>query len=68
VDRDWGGYYSSTRRSLAAAWIRPRDDGWIALQERSSELVREAVTGAADAAAVIAAINSDYRMLKGGTR
>lgn len=66
VDRDWGGYYSSTRRSLAAAWIRPRDDGWIGLQERAGVLVREAVTGAADAAAVVAAINGDYRMLKGG--
>jgi multiple sugar transport system substrate-binding protein len=68
VDRDWGGYYSSTRRSLAAAWIRPRDDGWIGLQERAGVLVREAVTGAADAAAVVAAINDDYRMLKGATR
>jgi len=68
VDRDWGGYYSSTRRSLAAAWIRPRDDGWIGLQERAGVLVREAVTGAADAAAVVAAINDDYRMPKGGTR
>ena len=66
VDRDWGGYYSSTRRSLAAAWIRPRDDGWIGLQERAGVLVREAVTGAADAAVVVAAINGDYRMLKGG--
>jgi hypothetical protein len=67
VDRDWGGYYSSTRRSLAAAWIRPRDDGWIGLQERAGVLVREAVTGAADAAAVVAAINSEYRSLKGGS-
>jgi multiple sugar transport system substrate-binding protein len=67
VDRDWGGYYSSTRRSLAAAWIRPRDDGWIGLQERAGDLVREAVTGAADAAAVVAAINSGYRILKGGS-
>jgi len=66
VDRDWGGYYSSTRRSLAAAWIRPPDDGWIGLQERAGNLVREAVTGAADAAAVVAAINSEYRVLKGG--
>jgi multiple sugar transport system substrate-binding protein len=68
VDRDWGGYYSSTRRSLAAAWIRPRDDGWIGLQERAGNLVREAVTGAADAAAVVAAINSEYRVLKGGVQ
>jgi len=67
VDRDWGGYYSGTRRSLAAAWIRPRDDGWIGLQERAGDLVREAVTGAADAAAVVAAINSGYRTLKGGS-
>jgi multiple sugar transport system substrate-binding protein len=68
VDRDWGGYYSSTRRSLAAAWIRPRDDGWIGLQEHAGVLVREAVTGAADAAAVVAAVNDDYRRLKGGAR
>ncbi len=37
-------------------------------QERAGVLVREAVTGAADAAAVVAAVNDDYRRLKGGTR
>ena len=42
------------------------DDGWIGLQERAGDMVREAVTGAADAAAVVAAINSEYRVLKGG--
>ncbi len=49
VDQAWGGYYSSTRRSLDAAWVRPRADGWIALQDQASALVRAAITGEASA-------------------
>ncbi|MEV5324574.1 hypothetical protein AB0K67_10500 [Nonomuraea sp. NPDC052634] len=35
------GFYRDTRTTLEAAWIRPRFPGYIALQRRSSALVRD---------------------------
>jgi multiple sugar transport system substrate-binding protein len=63
VDQAWGRYYSSTRRSLAAAWVRPRADGWIALQDHASARVRAAITGQASAQETITLINASYREL-----
>jgi multiple sugar transport system substrate-binding protein len=63
VDQAWGGYYRSTRRSLDAAWVRPCANGWIALQEHASALVRAAVTGQASAHETIHLINANYRKL-----
>jgi multiple sugar transport system substrate-binding protein len=63
VDQAWGRYYSSTRRSLGAAWVRPRADGWIPLQDQASALVRAAITGEVSAPAAINEINARYRAL-----
>ena len=63
VDQAWGRYYSSTRRSLDAAWVRPRADGWIALQDHASARVRAAITGQASAHETITLINASYREL-----
>jgi len=63
VDQAWGRYYSSTRRSLSAAWVRPRADGWIPLQDQASALVRAAITGEVSAAETITQINARYRAL-----
>jgi len=63
VDRAWGGYYSAVRRSLDAAWVRPRADGWIALQDRASALVRAVITGQASAHETITWLNASYREL-----
>jgi multiple sugar transport system substrate-binding protein len=63
VDQAWGRYYSSTRRSLDAAWVRPRADGWIALQDQASARVRAAITGPASAHETITLINAEYREL-----
>jgi multiple sugar transport system substrate-binding protein len=46
VDRAWGHYYTSTVRSVTHALVRPRYEGWIAVQDAGSEIVRECVTGA----------------------
>ncbi|GAA3545965.1 extracellular solute-binding protein [Nonomuraea rosea] len=35
------GFYRDTRATMDAAWIRPRFPGYIALQERSSALIRD---------------------------
>jgi multiple sugar transport system substrate-binding protein len=63
LDQAWGRYYSSTRRSLDAAWVRPRADGWIALQDHASELVRAVITGQASAHQATTLINASYREL-----
>lgn len=63
VDQAWGGYYSSTRRTLDVAWVRPRADGWIALQEHGSALVRAVITGQASAHKTINVLNANYREL-----
>jgi multiple sugar transport system substrate-binding protein len=63
VDQAWGWYYSSTRRSLGAAWVRPRADGWIPLQDLASTLVRAAITGEVSATETITQINAGYRAL-----
>lgn len=61
VDRAWGGYYAATRRSVDTAWTRPRYDGWVALQDEASALVREVVEGRARATSVINEINGRHR-------
>ncbi|MFC4006187.1 hypothetical protein ACFOY2_03065 [Nonomuraea purpurea] len=35
------GFYRDTRATMEAAWIRPRFPGYIALQDRSSALIRD---------------------------
>ena len=59
----WGGYYCAVRRSLDAAWVRPRADGWIALQDHGSALVRAVITGQVRAHETINVINANYRDL-----
>ena len=49
--------------SLDAAHVRPRGDGWIALQEHASELVREAITTGGHARQVVDEINRRYAAL-----
>jgi multiple sugar transport system substrate-binding protein len=63
VDQAWGGYYRAVRRSLDAAWVRPRADGWIALQDQASALVRATITGQASAQETTTLINANYREL-----
>jgi multiple sugar transport system substrate-binding protein len=67
VDEAWGGYYTGTRRSLDAAYVRPRLGGWIRLQETASALVRDAIVCGRGTTATIDAINDSYRGLRATT-
>ena len=40
LDASSGGFYASTRRTLEAAWVRPRHAGYIEFQGRASGLIR----------------------------
>ncbi|MCA0872783.1 extracellular solute-binding protein [Seohaeicola saemankumensis] len=42
VNAAWGDFYANTAASLEAATIRPRHDGYIALQSRASACLRDA--------------------------
>lgn len=41
VDGPAGGFFSATRASLDAAWVRPRRAGYVAFQGQAGELVRQ---------------------------
>ena len=41
VDEAAGGFYSGTRATIEAAWVRPRFDGYIGFQLRASQLIRD---------------------------
>ncbi len=40
LDDSAGGFYAGTRRTLEAAWVRPRFPGYIEFQRRASDLIR----------------------------
>ncbi|TWD75214.1 multiple sugar transport system substrate-binding protein [Kribbella amoyensis] len=61
VDNAWNGHYSATRDTLAASYIRPRFDGWIAFQDELSERVRELLGNDDDAGLAVDRIEADYR-------
>lgn len=63
VDDHWGGFYSSTARTLEHAWVRPRVPGWIHLQDEGSAVVRDSITGAGDPHAAVDHLNRAYRDL-----
>ena len=43
VDAAAGGFYSGTARSLDAAWLRPRHDGYMGFQQRASQRICQAL-------------------------
>lgn len=45
VDRASGGFYSATRETLEASWVRPRFAGYTAFQGSGSAIVRDIVLG-----------------------
>jgi multiple sugar transport system substrate-binding protein len=58
VNEHTQNFFSATLGTLDAAWVRPRFPGFIAFQDRASELVHEFLREGGPAAAVIARINA----------
>ncbi len=56
-----GNAYRNTRRTLDNAWLRPRHDGYLILQETASGIVAEAAKGEVSPAAAVRALNDAYR-------
>ncbi len=56
-----GNFFRNTRRTLDTAWLRPRYDGYMALQDRAGDILHACLRGAASEAATLAALDSAYR-------
>lgn len=60
VDAQAHGFYSATRATLQAAWLRPRFNGYMAFQADASELLSDAIRSRRPARQVICALNARY--------
>jgi multiple sugar transport system substrate-binding protein len=61
LDREAGGFFSATRPTLEASWMRPRFPGFPALQEAGMRLVHEFLAGGGDPEQTIAELNGACR-------
>lgn len=56
-----GNFFRNTRATLDTAWLRPRYDGYMGLQDRAGHLVHACLTGGATIAATIRDLDAAYR-------
>ncbi|MFN4130513.1 MAG: extracellular solute-binding protein [Paracoccaceae bacterium] len=54
-------FYTNTRATLQGAWVRPRHNGYMALQEGASQRITAGLAAGEGAAGVIADINRLFR-------
>lgn len=61
VNTEFLDFYRATRRSLEAAWRRPRFDGWITVQTAGSRLVYEGLRRGVPTTELLDGLNGLYR-------
>jgi len=61
LDERSGGFYSGTRRTTEAAWVRPRFDGFIEFQGSGSQLLREGLAERVPARRLLARLDALWR-------
>jgi multiple sugar transport system substrate-binding protein len=54
-------FFRATRRTLDTAWLRPRYDGYMGLQDRGGDIVHACLRGDATIPATLAALDAAYR-------
>lgn len=54
-------FFRNTRRTLDTAWLRPRHDGYMGLQDRAGSIVHRCLTGDATVSETIRALDAAYR-------
>ena len=54
-------FFRNTRATLEQAWVRPRYDGYMHLQDRAGEIVHACLRGDASETATLAALDAAYR-------
>ena len=68
IDAEAGGFYSATRATLDASWVRPRHDGYMAFQDAAARRLNVGLRRGDAGEAVIAQLNRIYGdSLKGET-
>jgi len=53
-------FFRNTRATLDSAWLRPRDDGYMALQDAGGAMVHRCLTGEQSVTDTIAALNAAW--------
>ncbi|MEH3158122.1 MAG: extracellular solute-binding protein [Sphingomonas taxi] len=61
-----GDFYTGTRATLDAAWLRPRHAGYMRFQDEASQLIDAALAHGRDGALVIADLNALHTLHRGG--
>jgi multiple sugar transport system substrate-binding protein len=54
-------FFRNTRATLDSAWLRPRYDGYMALQDRAGDILHACLRGEASEAATLDALDAAYR-------
>ena len=54
-------FFRNTRKTLNTAWLRPRYDGYMGLQDRAGDIAHACLRGEATEQATIAALDHAYR-------
>ncbi len=57
ADRRSGGFYSATRRTVEAAWVRPRFAGYVAFQAAASAVLRDGLLHGERPAQLLSRVN-----------
>lgn len=61
-----GDFYTATRATLDAAWLRPRHAGYMRFQDEASQLIDAALADRRDGPSVIADLNALHTLHRGG--
>ncbi len=60
VNAAWGDFYADTRRTIEAAWVRPRYPGYIAFQTEASALIRDGLEAGGGDGALLGRLQDRY--------
>jgi multiple sugar transport system substrate-binding protein len=60
VNAAYGNFYSNTRATIEASWVRPRNLGYVAFQKRAAELVSRCLSGADQPDTTAQALQADW--------
>ena len=60
VNAAWGDFYAGTRRTIQAAWVRPRHPGYIAFQTEASALIRDGLAAGGNDDALLGRLQDRY--------
>ena len=61
LDESSGGFYSGTRRTTEAAWVRPRFPGYIAFQSGAAQIIRDGLAERDPSPRILDRLNALWR-------